>query len=235
MDKIVYALSHPTTDEVRYIGKSECGLKRPRQHGTLSNLKKTHLPVVRWIKKLRDHGLDYKIEVVEKCTTREQLMETECFYISYFRWLGFRLLNICDGGEGFTGHHTEEARAKIAAASRRPCSPETRAKISAARKGKALSEKHRAALRVPKSVTHPKSLETRQKISAAHKGKTTPPDVVLKVAKSRGARPFIDENGTIYQTQCEAARAYGIDQGSVRSVLIGKSRHAKGHTFSYLG
>lgn len=118
---VVYALSHPTTGEVRYIGKSESGLKRPRQHGYLSHLKRqAHLPSVRWIKKLREQGLDYVIEVVEEFLDRPSLMEGEKFYISYFRSLGFRLLNICEGGEGRTGPLSAESIAKMKASRATP-------------------------------------------------------------------------------------------------------------------
>jgi hypothetical protein len=139
---LVYALSHPVTGEVRYIGKSESGLQRPRQHGHLSHLKKrAHLPVARWVAKLRSEGLDYAIEVVEGCTDRLSLMEAERFYICQFRALGFRLLNVCDGGEGFTGKHSDSAKAKVAAAVKaRWADPEYKARrgaaISAGKKGK---------------------------------------------------------------------------------------------------
>lgn len=171
---LVYSLSHPVTGEVRYVGKSERGLKRPRQHGTLSNLRKTHLPVVRWIKKLRDQGLDYVIEVVEEFPDRSSLMEAERFYIAYFRSLGFRLLNLCEGGEGFTGRHTEEVRRKIGEASKlRGQSQETRMKLSKMKRGIPLSEEHRAALRTPhlRARGVARTAETRAKISASMKAR----------------------------------------------------------------
>jgi hypothetical protein len=168
---IVYALSHPVTGEVRYIGKSERGLRRPKEHGKCYHYKRlSHTPLYRWIQKLKNQGLDYAIEVVEECLDRPSLMTAERYWISQFRAWGFRLLNICDGGEGFTGHHTNETKAKIAAASAlRKHTPESRQKLSDTKRGLPLSEDHRQALRKP----HPgaqgkkKSPETRERMRQA--------------------------------------------------------------------
>lgn len=237
---IVYALSHPITGELRYIGKSESGLERPRQHGNLSHLKsKGHLPSVRWINKLRSQGLNYVIEVVEEFPDRPSLMEGEKFYISYFRSLGLRLLNVCDGGEGFTGKHTPEARAKIAAAGTgRKMSPETIEKGAAKRRGVKFTEAHREALCVPKTGAGAKGVKKSaahcEAISKAMAGREHSREHVINQARSRGGKPLMDETGQIFQTQADAARFHGITQGSVSSVLIGKSTHAKGHVFAYV-
>ena len=232
---IIYALSHPITDEVRYVGKSECGLFRPRQHGSLSNLKKIKLPVVRWINKLKSQNLEYKIEVVEECQTREALNETEKFYISYFRSLGFRLLNICSGGEGFTGHHKPESIEKIRRASTgRRHTPEACAKISKSKTGVPLSQKHRESLKGPRARGRILTKEHCENISKGQMGKKISKEAVVKMAISKGAKPFMDQNGTVYLTQMEAGRAIGVDQGSVRQVLKGASIQTKGYVFKYL-
>lgn len=110
--------------------------------------------------------------------------------------------NFTDGGEGGSGRvksleeraklskahlgkkHTAETRAKLSEASRNP-SPETRAKLRAARFGRIVTSETRAKLsiankghtlspeqraKISKAVSNPSS-ETRAKMSAAHKGK----------------------------------------------------------------
>jgi group I intron endonuclease len=99
--------------------------------------------------------------LVSGIETREELNECERLLIyalkSQHPDVGY---NICDGGEGFTGHQSESAKAKITAAlMNRPVSVETRAKIGAAN---AIAAKGR----------HP-SVETRAKLSAALEGRHT--------------------------------------------------------------
>lgn len=236
---IIYALSHPITGEPRYIGKSERGLARPNEHRRLAYRKRTEkFPVSRWIQKLHRENLDYVIEVVEEFPDRPSLMEGEKFYISYFRSLGLRLLNVCDGGEGFTGRHTPEARAKIAAAGTgRKISPEAIEKGAAKRRGVKFTEAHKKALRVHKTGAGAKGVKKTdahcEAISKAKKGKRHSREHVLSQSRSRGGKALMDETGQVFQTQKDAANFHNIDQGSVRSVLVGKSTHAKGHVFAY--
>lgn len=125
-DHIIYALHHDESDYV-YIGKSSKGIQRPKDHGKVGNLNsKSHLPVVRWIRKRRSTGQDYQISILEEHDSAESLNDSERFYIAYFRSLGIPLLNCTDGGDGSVG-----------------LTPEIRARISEARKGRKLSEEHK--------------------------------------------------------------------------------------------
>lgn len=111
----VYGLVDPRTLEVRYIGKTVSGLKRTREHywEKCYNGYKTN-----WIKQLRDAGLRYNTVVLEICN-RDTLSEQEQWWIAYGKLSGWALTNLTDGGDGVIGRVT---------------SPETKAKISAARK-----------------------------------------------------------------------------------------------------
>jgi len=94
----IYTLSHPITEEVRYIGKTNNIQKRLRSH--LSNhqlLDKTKKN--NWIISLLRDNLIPKIEVLDE-TTDNNINELEIFYISLFKSWGFRLLNMTDGGDG---------------------------------------------------------------------------------------------------------------------------------------
>jgi len=111
--KFIYTLSHPITEEIRYIGKTNNIEKRLRSH--LSNhqlLDKTKKN--NWIISLLRDNLIPKIEVLDE-TTDNNINELEIFYISLFKSWGFRLLNMTDGGDGISWKgkkHSEESKIK---------------------------------------------------------------------------------------------------------------------------
>lgn len=90
------------------------GMRRPKEHGTPSVLKKsqgTHKG--NWIKQLLDLGLTPEIVVLEKYLTEEALVEGEAFWIAYFRFVGCNLTNATNGGVGRLGcGHTPSADAR---------------------------------------------------------------------------------------------------------------------------
>lgn len=94
-------------------------------------------------------------EILDWADSLEALNEREKYWIEEYnaqsKEIGY---NLTAGGDGFAGHHSESARARIGAAHRgRPHSEEHRKKLSeAARKRSPMSE------------------ETRRKISEGHKG-----------------------------------------------------------------
>ena len=142
---------------------------RPKRHGRAEHLKRWgHLPVGRWIRKLRMQGKEYEIVVLATCTDNNDLNETEMFYITYFRSIGMQLLNCTDGGDG----------------SLNP-SPETRAKMSAASKKRwpESAKKFSGLGRVP-------SLETREKIAAKKRGISRSLEVRQKISATRLQRGY---------------------------------------------
>lgn len=150
---IIYGLIDPRTGEIRYVGKSCYGLDRPRRHKTLTKKEATHK--ANWIKELQRNGLTYEILVLEHCSSHEEVLDAE------ERWIlaGFRL---CWPLTNLT--ITERAGAR-----RGPPSAETRAKISAAKKGKPrpdLLGKPRPDL-TALNKTRVKGKEERAKLAAA--------------------------------------------------------------------
>lgn len=95
------------------------------------------------------------------------------------------LQNKTDGGDGVTNYHKSKPWSKARRAAyeanknkpRKPMSEETKAKISAANKGKTVSEavKKAHSERMKGRKNGPKSEETKAKISAANKGRKLPP------------------------------------------------------------
>jgi hypothetical protein len=287
---LVYALSHPVTGGIRYIGRSSRGLERPRQHGSKRNLRvNAHLPVVRWIRKLRSEHLEYVIEVIEECSTLEALNEAERFYIAYFRSLGFRLLNICDGGEGRTGPMPPEAIAKMKATRSTPeykqknseivrslwqdatyrqrvyegheknrkdpefiphwtgrkHSLESRQKMSKTKKATPLTEKQWEAVKKMQASNigrkfPPRPPEWRAKLGywkgreSPNKGRIYDQEFRIKNSRAHGGTPISDETGAVFATIQEAARELGIAATKICSVLKGRRKTVKGHTFKRL-
>jgi len=106
----IYTLSHPITNEVKYVGKTVESLnERLRKH--LHKKDKTYR--YNWIISLKKEGLIPKIELIEECDEIDWRWN-ERYWISQFRTWGFRLVNLCDGGLGSNGmKHTKEAIEKI--------------------------------------------------------------------------------------------------------------------------
>lgn len=106
----IYSLSCPKSGEVKYIGKTGKGIeKRLKAHLCTNNNTKNS----EWIKELKKEGLKPIIEEIDSVEKGNEVSE-EKFYISYFRFLGFTLLNMNGGGQG--SDHSEATRKKISIA-----------------------------------------------------------------------------------------------------------------------
>jgi hypothetical protein len=97
-DTYIYALVDPRTGEIKYIGATTAGIERYKRHNSNYYLKKSTLKN-NWIKSLKLKNLSPELLIIEHCN-KEDLCELEEFYISYFKFLGFVLLNHCDRGYG---------------------------------------------------------------------------------------------------------------------------------------
>lgn len=202
---LIYALTDPRTNEIRYVGKSESGLRRPRAHRCPSNHTKTHCS--RWIAELTTAGLTYGIQVLEEVTAADLLDVAECRWIARLRTEGCPLTNITDGGGGTRGWRwtdeqrqrqsdrlrgrplSEDTRQRLSAAQTgHQHSTETLAKMSATRKGRTPSAEHRTAL-AHAGMGHPVSDEARAKMAAAKQGKKRSRESVE--ASARGLRGHI--------------------------------------------
>jgi group I intron endonuclease len=118
----IYTLSHPLTNEIRYVGKTINIKRRYKQH--LYDKRKTHK--ANWVRSLRNDGLKPVLTVIEGCENNWQ--DRERFWISQFNNLtNFSL----GGGVDYIRVTTEETREKI-----------RRANI-----GKKLTNEHKEKLR----------------------------------------------------------------------------------------
>lgn len=142
---LIYGLVDPNTLLARYVGLSSSGLYRPKTHTCPCRLMaRTHCAA--WLRQLNDRGLKPTIVVLEVCEEHD-LNQLERWWIAFGRACGWPLTNLTDGGS------TQQNK------SRKPLPAETRAKISAANKGKGLGDSNPA-----------KRPEVRNKISASSRG-----------------------------------------------------------------
>lgn len=85
---IIYGLRDPKTDEYHYIGKSNCGMSRPKSHFTFSHNQSVNI----WIEELRNEGLIPLIDILEECNEDELLIK-EKFWIQHYERVGCKLFN----------------------------------------------------------------------------------------------------------------------------------------------
>src|SRR3990167_7306083 len=103
----IYTLSDPRNGEIKYIGKTKFSLsKRLSQHLCDKRTSKR----CSWIKNLHNNNLIPIIELLAEVSDTNW-REEEMFYIGYFKFLGFDLKNMTEGGDGIV--FTEEIRDKI--------------------------------------------------------------------------------------------------------------------------
>lgn len=123
----IYALCEPGTRTIRYIGKTINLAARFGAHLKTSVKQKNHLG--NWLRSLGG-GIPNLMTLCE--VPDEEGSTEEIRYIKSARMLGFWLVNATDGGEGMP-NPSPETRAKMSAARRGLArSPETCAKLSAA-------------------------------------------------------------------------------------------------------
>lgn len=112
-----------------------------------------------WMNTVAKHG--FKVEICAEWPTEAEAFEHEKFLIECFRDMGYALCNMTDGGEGASGLKHP------------PRSAETRAKLSAANKGKTSGNK---------GNTYSHSAETRARMSAAKKGRKVSAETRAKMS-----------------------------------------------------
>jgi len=144
---LVYGLVDPRTLLVRYVGKSQSGLDRPRAHGTPATLRRNRFHCGNWLRELAALGLKYEIAVLETCSSKFELSAAECWWISYGRACGWPLTNLTDGGDGNGRVETPDMRRRRSEAYRGRdfLAPEARARQAASARAWWTPERRAAA------------------------------------------------------------------------------------------
>lgn len=161
MNSYIYALIHPITKDIKYIGKSCNPKRRLWEHlGTKELNNRTYKS--NWIKSLLVQGLKPVLKVIT-AISEIGWEKRERYYIKYYRDLGCKLTNINDGGASpMVGQLPWNTGKKL--------SEETKTKISKALMG----NKH--------SVERNVSLETRKKLRIAGLGRKVSNKTKLKIS-----------------------------------------------------
>lgn len=213
----VYEHWRPDTDTCFYVGKG---------HGSRAyNFKRKHnIRHRNIVKKLIKLGMCAEVRMVASSLTEEVAFKSEIERIAFWRSLGVNIVNKTDGGEGASGYrHTAEVKQMLrkslalANQTRGPHSPETIAKMRAAKLGKKQSPEHisnaAAANRGRKYVRSEEyclkmsrikigrrhSDETKAKMSISQSGKIKPisPETIAKISLRLKGKPWSEKRRAV--------------------------------------
>lgn len=231
---IIYGLVDPRTDEIRYVGKSTSGMKRPAWHRVPSSLRKRSYKT-HWIKQLHQQGLTYRIQVLQEKSAASELAEAEICWIADLRAKGVALTNLTAGGEGTSGRvPTAEQLARWHQSMRAYLADTARHGPLRAKAAAQAQDPVTLALLRQAREKRWRQPGARKKQSISAKQRFTDPQERLAQSRINGGGPFVDQHGNRYGTQHQAARALHLRQGHISEVLSGARRSAGGYVFTYL-
>jgi|ERR1700748_1097333 len=95
---IIYTLSDPITNEIKYIGKTTYSLSKRLAGHIYDSTRRFKNKNYKWIQSLAKKGLKPVIEILEEISSIDWEF-WECYYISLFKSWGFELTNTSAGGE----------------------------------------------------------------------------------------------------------------------------------------
>lgn len=213
---LIYGLADPRTGHIHYIGKSSTGMLRPRQHQ--GKAKEKNPAKAAWIRSLADAGMTYQILVLEECESGKDLNEAEIKHISRGRADGWPLTNLTRGGDGGPIRSGQKN------------SPETRARISASKKGKPARPDVAARLRTIFSGRKHRQ-ETIEKMSLIKRGKIFSETTRARMSAAAKMR-FQTEDGRAHLARLQSTvrerlrgrRLSPTARAKISSALKGKPR-----------
>lgn len=157
---LVYTLTDPRNNEVRYVGVTIQKLQA-RLRGHLRYKGKDHRTA--WVQSLLREGVIPVIDQIDVVPIEDR-GEAEQRWIAIYRERGADLTNGTDGGLGCLGYkHTDEARSKMSQDRKGRPSPN---------KGKSMPAEQRELLRQATLRQYEQDPQKREKVSQTHKGKT---------------------------------------------------------------
>jgi group I intron endonuclease len=228
----IYALSHPTTNEVRYIGKSKHPKKRYSEHLSKARTRKyenRHLG--HWINQLSRTGLKPILTILEECHV-DVWKEREKHHISTYE-------NLVNMNEGGIEPPVTTGRVKSA---------EELAKLSAHRKGiprHLWDSSPHPALGKPSPCRGQKRSaefcllmrEQKLKNNGMRGTKRTPEQIRASSIHIMKPVYLVDDKGNIlkqYESAVAAQKELSLSRGAVTRVCKGEYIHTKGYKFKYV-
>ena len=239
----IYALSDPRNGDVRYVGWTVNPKRRLRDHLSESRRKDTYR--ARWIRALSSLGLVPVMTVLEPGVGETTWAEAETRWIAHYRDNGARLTNATDGGEGCVGLVV---------------SAETRAKQSAAKKGRKLPPEHIEKTRKGNTgqkrtvaqrqnmsrsrllMRHRHTTETKTLLSAAGLGRRHSVTTRVKIglagrgrrqteaAKAKQRRAKLGKSLTLQHRQKLSVAKLGGEQPFSQRMALSRSGRGRHHT-----
>lgn len=181
---VLYDKAEP--NKVRYVGLTCDPRKRLSAHRNPKAADQTHR--ANWARKVRDTGSEIIMEVVIDEIDLDAVKTAEMLLIAYHRENGGDLVNSSDGGDGVL-EHSPETRARISAAKKAyfVANPEAREVQRQSARMNVLSVEARDS--ISRALTGvPRSEETRRRISAGKTGSTLSTETRAKISASLTGR-----------------------------------------------
>lgn len=234
MKTYIYILQHPTTEYVRYVGKTNSPKRRLQHH--LSNKNKNGAYINNWIRSLKNKGLKPLMTIIDE--TEDNWQELEIYWIAQFKAWGFRLANVTLGGEGAYGAgqwnnvpvsaYTKEGKFIASFKSQKECASyfntsQGNVKMCVNGKNILLLKKYQIRLGINNNdIDRAKSYKQYEWHN--------------KPVKHWLSKPIkCNEDNLEFASATEAAKHYGILKTSINNILNGKSKQTRNKkSFSYI-
>ncbi len=214
---IVYALQDPISYEIRYIGKSCSGLRRPKRHFSECELKNdTNLYKVNWIRKLKKINKKPNILIIQELNNQEELCDAEFYWLSYFKQNGSPLTNLVYKKDSVIILDISTKKKLSLLSKKRWENVEFRKKHSALVKASQTQQvKEKMKLHSQKLAKDPKFLKFRGE----------------QISKGRCKKILCITNNTIYNSSKEASKILNLSRSEICRALKDINIKIKGYQF----
>ena len=203
---------------------------------------------------------NFTVEVIEVCSTLEELNEREIYWICKLNSKKPNGYNMTDGGSNTIGwHHSEETKKRISKKKKaqnkgkgnpmygRRHTAKSRKQISLSKTGKHHTAVTRAKMSANNSgeknpnYGRKHTAEERAKMSSAnsgernvHRGKHLSERTKLKIGRANSKAVRCVETGRIFNSITEAAKELGIDRAHISDACKGKRSTVGGFHWEYV-